>query len=78
MVQLSKQYDLWLFIVFYRTYVGAPRALLARQRSTTVLSNSTETIPNDRLFGNIFECPNATNECRALLVESKMSLFSPK
>ncbi|UJR33940.1 hypothetical protein I4U23_021358 [Adineta vaga] len=59
------------------TYVGAPRALLARQRSTLNLSNGTDTIPNDRLFGNIFECRNGTNECRAMLIENELSGAMP-
>jgi hypothetical protein len=58
-------------IVFLRIYVGAPRALLARHRSP----NNTETLPNDRLFGNIFECLKGTNECRPLLFESKIIIF---
>lgn len=53
-----------------RTYVGAPRALLGRQRSSSVLSNSTDNIPNGRLFGNIFECPNGTDQCRPIFIES--------
>ena len=58
---------------FHRTYVGAPRALLARQRFSTVSTNSTENIPNDRLFGNVFECSNGTNECRPILFESNFN-----
>ncbi len=63
-----------VFLLFHRIYVGAPRALLARQRSSNSSLNSTETIPNGRLFGNIFECPNGTNECYPILIESKKSI----
>lgn len=56
--------------IFVRTYVGAPRALLGRQRYSAVLSNSTDNVPNGRLFGNIFECPNGTDQCRPILIES--------
>ena len=55
----------------HRSYVGAPRALLARRRPPLIASNSTETVPNGRLFGNIFECPNGTQECRPILIESQ-------
>ncbi|CAF0799979.1 unnamed protein product [Adineta steineri] len=59
------------------TYVGAPRAFLARQRNPTILSNSTPAIPNGRLFGNIFECRNGTNECQPMLVENELSAAMP-
>ncbi|CAF3648267.1 unnamed protein product [Rotaria sordida] len=59
------------------TYVGAPRALLTRQRSSIISSNSTETVPNGRVFGNIFECPNGTDECRPILVENELSAAMP-
>ncbi|CAF1084195.1 unnamed protein product [Adineta ricciae] len=58
-------------------YVGAPQALLARQRSTSVIANSTNTVPNGRLFGNVFECRNGTNECRAILSEDDLSQSMP-
>ncbi|CAF2469698.1 unnamed protein product [Rotaria sp. Silwood2] len=58
-------------------YVGAPRALLTRQRSSIVSSNSTETIPVGRVFGNIFECPNGTDECRPILIENELSQAMP-
>lgn len=54
-----------------RSYVGAPRALLARRRPPLIASNSTEIVPKGRLFGNIFECPNGTQECRPMLIESQ-------
>jgi hypothetical protein len=61
-------------IDLYRSYVGAPRALLARQRLSTVNSNSTESQAKGRLFGNIYECPNGTHECRPILIESELML----
>ena len=64
-----------MLILSCRTYVGAPQALLARQRSPINLVNGTEPIPNGRPFGNIFECPNGTNECRPILIESKIDLL---
>ncbi|CAF4029097.1 unnamed protein product [Rotaria magnacalcarata] len=59
------------------TYVGAPRAFLTRQSSSVVALNSTEIIPNGRIFGNIFECPNGTDECRPILLENQLSEAMP-
>lgn len=70
MVGIFKEDDFSFIRLFARTYVGAPRALLGRQRHSTVLSNSTDNVSNGRLFGNIFECPNGTDQCRPILIES--------